>query len=487
MRSNKYVYERKRPKRKSKKKRGFGRFIFLVVLIVFVVVGGAVTLKILTDAGYDDEKSFIKYSEKYFSENQESDKLGKAKTEFEYGQPFSTAYNYPVVENKIVDTQIDEILENANIDFYGRYENASPEAKIAFLTNYDSYESSKNTGSVVLKSALLEENDKGKLIKKDEKVNVITFSLEHGSGIYPMMAFNSGYRDKLTDFFKNYLSENYKDQLTKKWKNFITTDNSYENFALTKDGAIFYFDAGTIVDSQDVIAIEVKESDVEGLFQDEINARNLDPTKPMIALTYDDGPDGINSNRILNVYEKYGTVATFFELGQNVENVKGSSDILKRMIDLNCEIGSHSYSHPNLYTLSSAQVKEQADLTKKAIKDACGQEPTVYRPPYGNGNEEITKLFGVPGILWSIDTLDWSYKDAGKIIASVKSNPSLDGKVVLMHSLYDFTAEATEELVPWLIKEGYQLVTVSEMLMYKYNEDPSQVKYYGYNAFYLEN
>ena len=156
------------------------------------------------------------------------------------------------------------------------------------------------------------------------------------------------------------------------------------------------------------------------------------------------------------------------------------------MDELDCEIGSHSYDHPNLFTISDQKVKEQNDKTDKLIEDRIGRKPTVYRPPFGNGNEKTTKIFNKPGILWSVDTMDWSSRNADAVINVVKSVKDLDGKVVLMHSLYDSSAKATEVLVPWLQKQGYQLVTVSELLTYKYHEDPTEAKFYGYNYFYLD-
>lgn len=493
MRSERYEYKKAAKKVPSKrrrtkhKRRGFGRFIFLIVLIAAVAIGGIATVKVLSNANYDDSKSFEKYAKKFLSEHQESSQIGTKKTEFRYGKPMSMAFEYPSMEMNNVDKQVKNIIDTANTDFASNYEDKSKEEKYALLTTYDSYESKDETGSIVMKSTTIAEDKKGKLNEIDSKVNVFTFSTQYGSRIYPIMAFESGYKEKITSVLENYLKENYADSISSKYMRYIHEDNNYENFALTKNGAIFYFDSNTVVDSNEIIAIPVEKSSTEGLFRDKINARNLDPTKPMIALTYDDGPSDVYSNKILDVFEKTGTVATFFELGQNVDNIENSPEILKRMIDLNCEIGSHSYSHPNLFTLSDEQIKKEAELTRDAIKKAAGVAPTVYRPPYGNGDENTTAIFGVPGILWSIDTLDWSYKDADKIVDVIKNTEKLDGKVVLMHSLYDFTYEATEEIVPWLIEEGYQLVTVSEMLMYKYNEDPSETKFYGYNAFYLES
>ena len=87
--------------------------------------------------------------------------------------------------------------------------------------------------------------------------------------------------------------------------------------------------------------------------------------------------------------------------------------------------------------------------------------PTLYRPPYGNGNEKTTKIFNKSAILWSVDTLDWKHRNKDNVIKIIKNSGNLDGKVILMHSLYDSTAEATKVIIPWLKAQGYQLVTVS--------------------------
>ena len=193
---------------------------------------------------------------------------------------------------------------------------------------------------------------------------------------------------------------------------------------------------------------------------------------------------GKPTKRILDCLKKNGVTATFFDLGENAKSKEGKK-IEQHAIEIGCEIGSHSYSHPNFYICTSAQIKSEIEKTKKIIKNNTGREPTVFRPPYGNVNKQIAKLVNLPVILWSVDTLDWRSKNAGAVVSSVKNVSNLDGKVVLMHSVYDSTAEAVEELVPWLKKNGYQLVTVFEMLRYKYKEESKNGKLYGYNYFHL--
>ena len=220
----------------------------------------------------------------------------------------------------------------------------------------------------------------------------------------------------------------------------------------------------------------------DGVIRTDIGKRIIDPNKPMVALTYDDGPSVDNStDRILDVMEKYDVVCTFFELGERVdEEGDRGAELLQRELKLGCEVGTHSYSHPNLYELDTAGLQEQAQKSIDAITRATGQPPTIMRPPYGNGNDEIAQIFGLPSINWDVDTLDWSSRNADAVIEEVHKIGNLDGCVVLMHSIYSSSAEATERLVPELVDQGYQLVTVSELLQYKYGYTPIEVKHYGY-------
>ena len=256
---------------------------------------------------------------------------------------------------------------------------------------------------------------------------------------------------------------------------------NYSKYILTKKGIKFFFDAGTAVDkSEGVVSTEISYDDLKKYMRDDIGERVIDPSKPMVAITYDDGPDAKTTPQLLDIYKKNDAVCTFFELGQNVDQVEGSGDILKRELELGCQVGTHSYSHPNLLTLSDSQVQQEADKAESAIKKACGQDPTIFRPPYGNGSDKIAKTFNLPTINWDVDTLDWKSRNAASVISQVKSISNLDGAIVLMHSVYQSSVDASETIVPYLKDKGYQLVTVSELLQYHYNETPENGKWYGY-------
>ena len=109
--------------------------------------------------------------------------------------------------------------------------------------------------------------------------------------------------------------------------------------------------------------------------------------------------------------------------------------------------------------------------------------PKLLRPPYGAYDNELTNVTEEALILWSIDTNDWKVRNKDKIINHIKEQGNLDGQVILMHSIYKETADAVAELVPWLIEEGYQLVTVTELIENKYNTNTDNEKIFGYYYF----
>lgn len=184
----------------------------------------------------------------------------------------------------------------------------------------------------------------------------------------------------------------------------------------------------------------------------------VDPNKPMVALTFDDGP-GARTEELLDVLDRHGARATFFMQGVNVERY---GDAVKKMTDIGCEIGNHSYDHPYLTKLDEKGIREQIGKTDALLAEKGGQRSTVMRPPFGAINEDVKKYVGKPLILWSIDTLDWKTRNAKATIDTVMKNVS-DGDIILMHDIHKESIDAAIELIPKLIDKGYQLVTVSEM------------------------
>ena len=192
----------------------------------------------------------------------------------------------------------------------------------------------------------------------------------------------------------------------------------------------------------------------------------------LIALTFDDGPSKKTTNRILDTLEKNGGVATFFLVGYNIEN---NITIIERAQKMGCEIANHSNDHKNLMKCSSSELRKQVDTPNDTLKALTGTAPKLFRAPGGNF-DGVESDIAMPIIQWSVDTNDWKYKDAAnKGRSEAQRNKDLEkiankvidnaekGDIVLMHDIYDFTADLCELIIPRLVEKGFKLVTVSEM------------------------
>ncbi|MBO6108731.1 MAG: polysaccharide deacetylase family protein [Eubacterium sp.] len=197
-----------------------------------------------------------------------------------------------------------------------------------------------------------------------------------------------------------------------------------------------------------------------------------------VALTFDDGPKsteedkGIKgTNGLLDTLKKYGAHATFFVQGYRCEINK---DILKREIEEGHEIGNHSWDHPQLSELSMKDVNSQLSRTSELVKELTdGYEITLVRPPYGAISDAMRENLKYPMILWDVDTLDWkdiaSYGPGEKekeVLKTVKKEVK-DGSIILMHDIHETSCEAVKLVVPWLIENGYDILTVSELMARK--------------------
>lgn len=180
-----------------------------------------------------------------------------------------------------------------------------------------------------------------------------------------------------------------------------------------------------------------------------------------VALTFDDGPSRANDGKILETLQKYGAHATFFVLG---DRARVDGDILQMYLAAGCEIGSHSWNHPQLSKMKWNKVERQLSKTNKMVSNLTGgYQIRLLRPPYGSISKTMRKKLDMPMILWSLDTLDWKTRNTKKICKEVRKQVK-DGDIILMHDIYSTTADAVEKVVPWLQNKGYDVLTVSELM-----------------------
>lgn len=190
---------------------------------------------------------------------------------------------------------------------------------------------------------------------------------------------------------------------------------------------------------------------------------DIDPDKPMVCLTFDDGPSE-QTRIILDCLEEYNSHATFFVVGSNITEHNG--DIMKRAVDLGCEIGNHTYNHQNLAQADTDLMDSEIQKTDDLVYQYTGRYTYWLRPPYGAFDDLSRSHIQKPQAFWSIDTLDWSTRSSHSTVSTILSCVE-DGDIILMHDLYEETTEAALDVIPELINRGYQLVTMSELAYYR--------------------
>lgn len=240
---------------------------------------------------------------------------------------------------------------------------------------------------------------------------------------------------------------------------------------LTREGVQVYLPAGLFLPlSLGTCRLELRYQQVGecmGLSSDWIASRIriIDPSKPMIALTFDDGPSE-ETDRILQVLAEYNARATFCVIGNKVETY---GDVIKRTIAGGNEIACHTWSHPKLINLSAASIKSQIERTNSAVSAIVpGYQVKVLRPPYGSVNKNVRTVCAELNMViahWQVDTLDWSTRSTSKTYRAIMKGAT-NGVIILCHDLYSTTAAAAEQAIPELVNKGYQLVTVSELLSF---------------------
>lgn len=207
------------------------------------------------------------------------------------------------------------------------------------------------------------------------------------------------------------------------------------------------------------------------------NSNNNSSGAKRVALTFDDGPHNVRTKAIVDELAKYGYRATFFVVGNRVDGTAyNGAEALKYAHDHGNEIAIHGYTHAVYYhNCEQDRYERELSNTYNAIKDvAKNASVRLMRPIGGNITEERVASCPYSVIMWSVDSEDWKYKGRGDngelaeqnintIVENVMSQVK-SGDIILMHDIYENTYEAAKIIIERLHAEGYQLVTVSELL-----------------------
>lgn len=195
----------------------------------------------------------------------------------------------------------------------------------------------------------------------------------------------------------------------------------------------------------------------------------------LVALTFDDGPHGSLTPKVLDILKSNNAKATFFVQGCNA---KRFPNVLKRMVNEGHEVGNHTWNHAYLSKVSREKMQNQLSLTNDAIKKATGVSPVLMRPPGGYTNAAVASYarqhFGYYTIMWDVDTNDWR-KPGSSVVSARGVNGAKPGSIILVHDIHSSTVDAIDSMVKGLQKRGYKLVTVSELIASS-KKDAAKVK-----------
>lgn len=179
-----------------------------------------------------------------------------------------------------------------------------------------------------------------------------------------------------------------------------------------------------------------------------------------IALTFDDGPHPYYTEQLLNGLKERGAKATFFVMGKQAE---AHPELVLRMQEEGHLIGNHTYSHIQLGKGNRETFKSELIKTNELLLGITGEEPQYVRPPYGSWDKSFESELTMIPVLWTIDPMDWCSSDVNGIVRKVTKKAE-ENAVILMHDEYKSSVTAALEIVDILQKQGYEFVTVDEIL-----------------------
>lgn len=193
---------------------------------------------------------------------------------------------------------------------------------------------------------------------------------------------------------------------------------------------------------------------------------NVKTKQKVVSLTFDDGPHPMFTKMILDILNKHHIKATFFIVGKKAQQ---QPDLIREMDKKGHEIANHTFKHPGMHNISSAQLESEIRQTDQLIFDLTGKHPSLFRPPDGVYNKRILNVVSKNKyriIMYSVDPKDWSNTTSQKIIKTIVTKVK-PGDIILLHDLggnRSITVNSLEDIINKLNKEGYQFKTVSELI-----------------------
>ena len=432
------------------------RKLWIIVGLLFFTIltlGGTITYQVLTKQAFEQKIETLK------KEKDDSYSQGSQKDHFRKGQAEIITY-YPMTGDKvitpvqdiIVKDITDKVEDKEDLIFYYSEKDSSIKGVESHLVKKQVYDLSDST-VVELENTSLDQlylKEDGTLFTLDQLFTDASKAKE---------TFLENIKSTLQD---KKLEQTLVDQVI---ADFSATDLSSWKFAYKDSQLVLYPVKATnnveeialpISDFFDVIQSSyLTEKDAE-LYKKAQAEKN----KKVVALTFDDGPDGNTTPQALDILAKYKIKATFFVQGKNIA---GNESILKRMQSEGHEVGNHSWNHPILTKLSLEDAKKQLTDTEDAITKVLGKSSKLMRPPYGAISDDIRNSLDLSFIMWDVDSLDWKSKNEAAILTEIQRQVS-NGSIILMHDIHQTSVNSLPKVIEYLQGQGYSFVTVSDLL-----------------------
>lgn len=182
--------------------------------------------------------------------------------------------------------------------------------------------------------------------------------------------------------------------------------------------------------------------------------------KPKIAITFDDGPSKEVTPLLLDGLKQRDVKASFFVIGELAEKFP---DIIKRAKEEGHVIGNHTYHHVDVTRVSDEKARKEIEQTRQVVKEATGYDTEYVRPPFGIWQKKLEQELDVFPVMWSVDPLDWTTENTDEIVNRVVTKVK-ENDIILLHDCYKSSVDAALRIIDILQKEGYEFVTVDEMI-----------------------
>lgn len=411
--------------------------------------------------------------------------------------PNEIAVHFPETSNKQINDILSSFAKETIEDFKSKCTEENVNGELSMI--FESYRNSKNIVSFKFSFSI----NKPNLANSIESIKTMVFNLETGKEIQLQDIFKEDIylkvvsKESYDQLSKLSVYQDSKTELEMLREGTKAKSENFNSFVLNDKQIIIMFapyQVGSRVNSVNSVSIPLSKfgkavkttylekikgtlslhperiSNIMKLVKQESDDDEL-KDKKLIAITFDDGPNDKLTPQLLDILDNYNVKATFYMLGSRATYYP---EIVQEVAKRGHQIGSHTEDHKDLTKLSETEIQEQINKTDEAIKKVTGTIPTTIRPPYGAYNDIVLKNANRPIVLWSIDTLDWKSLNADTVYQTVMQSIE-DGDVILLHDIHKTSIEAADKMIGELKKQGYEFVTVDQLIRLRNKDTDKQV------------